>query len=120
MITTLVGTPFQPNFEDTVLLLEDTAVKPYQIDRMVTQLRLSGCLKGVRGLVFGEMPDCDQHPEQGYTIDELLKELTAGMGVPVMVGFPTGHTVSPAWTLPFGVRARLDSDGLSLLEGAVV
>jgi muramoyltetrapeptide carboxypeptidase len=119
LIAALVGTPYQPNFEDTVLLLEDTAVRPYQIDRMMTQLRLSGCLNGVRGLIFGQMPDCDQHPEQGYTIDGLLKELTEGMGVPVMFGFPSGHTISPAWTIPFGVRARLDSEGLSLLEGAV-
>jgi muramoyltetrapeptide carboxypeptidase len=120
LVSALVGTPFQPDFENTVLLLEDTAVRPYQIDRMMTQLRLSGCLNGVRGLIFGEMPDCEQHPQQGYTMDELLRELTAGMNVPVMFGFPTGHTVSPAWTLPLGVRVRLDSEGLSLLEGAVV
>jgi muramoyltetrapeptide carboxypeptidase len=119
LITALMGTPYLPNFEDTVLFLEDTAVRPYQLDRMITQFRLSGCLKGVRGLIFGEMPNCDQHPEQGFTVEELLRDLTAGLGVPVMFGFPTGHTVSPAWTLPFGVRARLDSDGLSLLEGAV-
>jgi muramoyltetrapeptide carboxypeptidase len=119
LITALVGTPFLPSFEDTLLLLEDSAVRPYQIDRMLMQLRLSGCLKSVRGLIFGEMPDCDQHPGQGYTIGELLQDLTADLGVPVMFGFPTGHTVSPAWTLPLGIRARLDEGGLSLLQGAV-
>jgi muramoyltetrapeptide carboxypeptidase len=119
LITALVGTTFLPSFEDTLLFLEDTAVRPYQIDRMLTQLRLSGCLEAVRGLIFGEMPDCDQHPEQGYTIEELIRDLTADLGVPVLFGFPAGHTVSPAWTLPFGIRARLDQDGLSLLQGAV-
>jgi muramoyltetrapeptide carboxypeptidase len=119
LITALVGTPFLPSFEGSLLLLEDTAVRPYQIDRMLTQLRLSGCLESVRGLIFGEMPNCDQHPDQGYTIEELLRDLTADLGVPVLFGFPTGHTVSPAWTLPLGVRARLDSEGLSLLQGAV-
>jgi muramoyltetrapeptide carboxypeptidase len=119
LITAMVGTPFLPSFEDSLLFLEDTRVRPYQLDRMLTQLRLSGCMKGIRGVIFGEMPDCDQHPDQGYTIEELLYDLTADLDVPVMFGFPSGHTVSPAWTIPFGIRARLDADGLSLLEGAV-
>jgi muramoyltetrapeptide carboxypeptidase len=119
LITAMVGTPYLPGFEDTLLLVEDTAVRPYQIDRMLTQLRLSGCLNSVRGLIFGEMPDCDQHPDQGYTIEELLRDLTADLGVPVLFGFPTGHTISPARTLPFGIKARLDEHGLHLLQGAV-
>lgn len=119
LVTALVGTPYLPGFEDAIVFLEDEAVKPYQIDRMLTQLRLAGCFDGVRGLVFGEMPGCHQHPDQGYRLEELLKELTGYLGVPVLTGFPSGHTVSPAQTLPFGSRARIDSEGLHLLEGAV-
>jgi muramoyltetrapeptide carboxypeptidase len=115
----LVGTSYLPSFEGAILFLEDTGVRPYQIDRMLTQLRLAGCLEGVRGLVFGEMPDCDQHPDQGYSTEELISDLTAEFAVPVMFGFPSGHTTAPAWTLPLGIRARLDAGGLSLLEGAV-
>ena len=119
LITALVGTPFLPSFDGAILFLEDTNVRPYQIDRMLKQLRLAGCLDGVRGLVFGEMPNCQQHPDQGYRTDELLGDLTADWGVPVMFGFPSGHTVTPTWTLPFGVWARIEASGLRLLEGAV-
>ena len=119
LVTALVGTPYLPSFDDAILFLEDANVKPYQIDRMLTQLRMSGRLEGVRGLVFGEMPGCVQHPEQGYGLDELLTDLTAGLGVPVLLGLPSGHTLSPGITIPLGVRARIDSSGLRLLEGAV-
>jgi muramoyltetrapeptide carboxypeptidase len=119
MVAALVGTPFLPSFEGAILFLEDTQTKPYQIDRMLTQLRLSGLLNGIRGLVFGEMPGCEQHPDQGYTLPEMLREWTSYLKVPVLFGFPSGHTRSKGLTLPLGVRARLDGEGLTLLEGAV-
>ncbi len=120
LVSALVGTPYLPGFSDAIVFLEDTSVKPYQIARMLQQLRLAGNLEGVRGLVFGEMPDCEQHASQGYELDEVLKDATQQLGVPVLSGFPSGHSVSAAQTLPFGVRARVDEDGLTLLEGAVV
>lgn len=119
MLVALVGTPYLPSFRDAILFLEDTQTKPYQIDRMLTQLRLSRRLEGVRGMVFGEMPGCQQHPEQGYRLQEMLRDWTADLGVPVLFGFPSGHTVSRALTIPLGVRARVGAEGLTLLEGAV-
>lgn len=120
LITALVGTSYLPSFGDAIVFLEDTAVKPFQIDRMLWQLRVSGALEGARALIFGEMPGCEQHPSQGYHLDDVLRDQTAELGVPVLAGFPSGHCVSPAMTLPFGVRARVDDDGLTLLEAAVV
>ncbi len=119
IVAALAGTRFLPPFRGAILFLEDTETKPYQIDRMLTQLRLAGLLDGIRGLVFGQMPGCAQHPDQGYTLQEMLRDWTAYLRVPVLFGFPSGHTHSKGLTLPFGVRARLDGDGLSLLEGAV-
>lgn len=120
LVTALVGTPYLPSFDGAILFLEDIGVRPYQIDRMLRQLKLAGLLEGLRGLVFGEMPDCQQHPEQGYETDELLADLTKDWRIPVLFGMPSGHTVSPAITVPLGVQVRIDSDGLTLLEGAVV
>lgn len=120
IVAALVGTPFMPSCENAILFLEDTLVKPYQIDRMLTQLQLAGCLHSIRGLVFGQMVRCEQHPDQGYTLEEMIRDWTAPLGVPVSFGFPSGHTETDAMTLPLGIRARLDDTGLHLLEGAVV
>jgi muramoyltetrapeptide carboxypeptidase len=119
IIASLVGTPFLPSFEGSILFLEDIQVKPYQIDRMLTQLRLAGRFEGLRGLVFGQMPGCEQHPDQGYTLTEMLAGWTADLQIPVLFGFPSGHTLSDTMTLPLGVQSRLEGSGLSLLEGAV-
>jgi muramoyltetrapeptide carboxypeptidase len=119
ILVSLVGTPYLPSFEDAILFLEDAQTKPYQIDRMLIQLRLAGLLDGVRGIVFGEMPDCEQHADQGYRLQDMLRDWTAELRVPVLFGFPSGHTRSDGLTLPLGVRARLDGDGLTVLEGAV-
>jgi len=119
IVAALAGTRFLPSFAGAILFLEDTQTKPYQIDRMLTQLRLAGLLDGVRGLVFGEMPGCEQHPDQGYTLQEMLRDWTSYLRVPVLFGFPSGHTTSKGLALPLGARARLDDDGFTLLEGAV-
>ncbi len=119
IVAALAGTRFLPSFKGSILFLEDTQTKPYQLDRMLSQLRLSGLLDGVRGLVFGEMPGCEQHPDQGYTLQEMLRDWTSYLKVPVLFGFPSGHTRSKGLTLPLGAQARLDADGLTLLEGAV-
>ena len=120
ILAALAGTPFATSFRGAIAVLEDIAVKPYQIERMLTQLSLAGLLDGVRGIVFGLMPGCTQHPDQGYTTAELLARFVEPLGVPTVFGFATGHTGdAPCRTVPFEVRARLDGDGLTLLEGAV-
>lgn len=120
ILAALAGTPFALPFRDAIAVLEDISVKPYQIERMLTQLSLTGLLDGVQGIVFGQMPGCTQHPDQGYTTAELLARLTERFGVPVVFGLATGHTEGePCRTVPFEVRARMDADGLTLLEGAV-
>ncbi len=120
ILAALAGTPFATSFRGAIAVLEDISVKPYQIERMLTQLALAGLLDGVRGIVFGRMPGCTQHPEQGYTTAELLARLSERFEVPAVFGFATGHTdEARCRTVPFEVRVRMDADGLTLLEGAV-
>ena len=66
-----LGTPYEIKTAGTILFLEDVAAKPYQIDRMLMQLKLAGKFEGVRGIVFGEMRDCLQTANQGYTLEEV-------------------------------------------------
>ena len=109
LVVASLATPWEIDTEGALLFLEDVDTKPFQIDRMLTQLRLAGKLAGVRGIAFGEMKGCVQHPDQGYTLDEVLAELTQGLGVPVVSGLPCGHTSGVNRLLPFGVAATLDA-----------
>ena len=121
LVASLVGTPWATGFRGAIAVLEDIGTKPFQIERMLMQLRLAGALDGVRGFVFGEMPGCVQHPAQGYTMRDLLRRLTAPFGVPAVFRFATGHTEpgSPCRTVPFELPARMDHEGLTLLEAPV-
>ncbi len=104
-----LGTPFAFDPPDgCVLFLEDVNERPYRIDRMLTQLRLSGLLGRARALIFGEMRGCDE-PGGTVTARETIARLTTGFPGPVLFGFPSGHTSGPCWTLPFGVDVRVES-----------
>ena len=106
-ITASLGTPyaFDPP-SGCVLFLEDVAERPYRIDRMLTQLRLSGILGRASALVFGEMARCDE-PGGNPAARQVVADLTAGFPGPVVYGLPSGHAAGPTLTLPFGVRARV-------------
>lgn len=101
-----LGTPyaFDPP-QDCILFLEDVAERPYRLDRMVTQLRLSGILARARAVVWGELPRCDEGAG-GPAARAVVADLFADFPGPVLFGFPSGHTTGASWTLPFGVRAR--------------
>jgi muramoyltetrapeptide carboxypeptidase len=88
------------------LFLEDVNERPFRIDRMLTQLRLSGVLGRAHALVFGEMRGCDE-PGGTVTAKTVIARMTADFQGPVIFGFPSGHTTGPCWTLPLGVRVRV-------------
>lgn len=122
MLTASLGTPYEIQTEGTLLFIEDIAVKPYQIDRMLMQLKLAGKLIGVRGLLFGEMTDCSQTANLGYTLEDVIMRIVGGLGVPVAFGVRSGHVASANLTLPLGVEAELSVTGsgvkLRILEAA--
>jgi muramoyltetrapeptide carboxypeptidase len=123
LVVSTLGTGYEIDTTDSILVLEDIDAKPYQIDRMITQLKHARKFDSVRGVVFGEMLDCMQHPNQGYTLEQVLLDLLAEFSFPVLFGFATGHTSRPNVIVPFGVRARLDLTSAAalfeLLEPAV-
>ena len=123
LLAASLGTPFEIHTEGTILFLEDIAAKPFQIDRMLMQLKLAGKLKGVRGMIFGEMRDCAQAVNQGYTLEEVVLRVVGDLGVPVAYGLRSGHVTAGNITLPFGVRSALIVRGgqmnLRIMEAAV-
>jgi muramoyltetrapeptide carboxypeptidase len=122
MLVASLGTPFEIRTDGIILFVEDVATKPYQIDRMLMQLRLAGKLDNVHGLVFGEMLDCVQTANQGYTLEEVVTRVVKDLAVPVAYGLRSGHVSRENVTLPLGVRAALKVSGqaasLTILEAA--
>jgi muramoyltetrapeptide carboxypeptidase len=121
ILVAALGTPYDIQTAGTILFLEDLAAKPYQIDRMLMQLKLAGKLQGVRGIVFGEMLDCRQGPTQDYTLEEVVLRIVGDLGIPVAFGLRSGHVSRANTTLPIGVKARLEVGGevrLKILESA--
>lgn len=116
-----LGTPFGLTLDrPAILFLEDVGERPYRVRRMLTQLKLAGVLANVRGVVLGDLRSCDEPggPAACDTVRDVLDDLSG----PIIAGFPSGHGDAPLWTLPFGVRARLDTTGgpsLTILEPAV-
>lgn len=118
-----LGTPYSFAPPDgCILFLEDVAERPYRVDRLLTQLRLSGVLAKAAGLVFGEMPGCDE-PGGAPAVKDVIREITRGCRGPVLFGLPSGHTTGATLTLPLGTRATVrsaPSPALIIEEAAVV
>lgn len=119
-----LGTPYQIKTAGKIFFLEDLAAKPYQIDRMLMQLKLGGHLDEVKGILFGEMLDCRQTQIQDYTLQDVILRVVGDLGIPVAFGVKSGHVSSGNITLPFGIQADLsvrEKDvKLKIMESAVV
>jgi muramoyltetrapeptide carboxypeptidase len=122
LLVASLGTPYEIHTAGTILFIEDTAEKPFQVDRMLMQLKLAGKFEDVRGIVFGEMLDCVQTRNQDYTLEEVILRAVGNLGVPIAYGLRSGHVSQRNITLPFGVRAALDvsekEGSLRILESA--
>ncbi len=124
MLVASLGTPYEAHTDGTVLFMEDIGAKPYQIDRMLMQLKLAGKLDKVRGIVFGEMVDCYQVKSQDYTLEEVILRVVGDLRIPIAYGLRSGHVSRQNVTLPLGVRVALEvnsqSSQLRFLESATV
>lgn len=123
VLSALVGTPWMPDMNGAVLFLEDIGEAPYRIDRMMSQLALSGLLGQVAGVIFGQCTRCA--PDRGdrgdsVSVADVMRQYLAGLRVPACIGANIGH-VSNQLSLPSGARVRLDAGAgtLSVLEPIV-
>ncbi|MGH7562567.1 MAG: S66 peptidase family protein [Gemmatimonadales bacterium] len=117
----LVGTRWFPSLDGAILFLEDVNEKLYTVDRMLAHLRSIGALDRLAGVAIGRFTEFAVGPDDGSLgLDEVLDTYLKPLGVPVAAGFPVGH-IAEQWTLPIGVRARLDAGAgtLTVLEAAV-
>jgi muramoyltetrapeptide carboxypeptidase len=107
MLVASLGTPYEIQTKGAILFIEDVATKPYQIDRMLMHLKLAGKLTEVRGILFGEMLDCNQTANQGCSLEDVVMRIVGELGIPVAYGMRSGHVSRQNITLPLGVKSRL-------------
>jgi len=107
ILAALIGTPWEPRTEGTLLFLEDVGAKPYQIDRMLWQLRKAGKFDGVTGIIFGEMLDCVSPGAAPNLLDEAILNALDSFEGPIAIGLRSGHVSRSNVTLTFGVDAEL-------------
>jgi len=119
LVSTLMGTPYEPDFRDRIVFLEDVNEAPYRIDRMLTQLWLAGKLQSAAGIAFGKFTKTEDDGNT-FSIEEIIRRRCVPLGIPVVGGLMIGH-IADKTTVPIGIMARLDGDAgsLELLEAAV-
>lgn len=117
----IIGSGYLPSWKGKILFLEDTDEKIYRMDRMMTQLRLSGVLQQLRGFVMGKCTNCSAGRGYGsLTLDEILDHYIKPLGIPAYSGAMIGH-IEDKFTLPLGVPVAIDADAgtIQLSEPAV-
>ena len=125
LICTTLATPYQPDFKNRILFLEDLDEVPYRFDRMLTHLLNASLLQQVAGIAIGTNKNCFDPKAKGckeyrQTIEDVFKERLRPLGIPIVLGLPFGHVPFNA-TLPIGVRATLDGiKGDLVIEDAAV
>jgi len=116
LVETAIGTPWELNTENAILVLEDRGMKPWQVDRALMHLKQAGKFRNVRGILLGDFPECESPVPGSPTVRDVCQRILAPLGVPLIFGAPVGHTMRPMLTLPLGVVARLSSNREGLLE----
>ena len=115
--THLLGTPVQPQLDGIILALEDVTEAPYRIDRMLTQWRMSGAFKSLRGIALGRFSRCEPPKNiPSWTVEEVLRDRLSDLGIPIVSDFPFGHEGANA-ALPVGQPVQLDADNGTLSWG---
>jgi muramoyltetrapeptide carboxypeptidase len=122
----LIGTEYDIDTENKIIFLEETTEEPYRVDRMLTQMLMSGKFDEASGIALGVFDNCEQKKENpsfenSFSLIEVLFDRLSGLGIPVVYGLSFGH-IKNKFTLPFGIKAELNSDEkiLTLLEEAVI
>jgi muramoyltetrapeptide carboxypeptidase len=110
LVLSLLGTPYQPDFSNAILFIEEICEDIYRLDRGFAQLRNCGILDRISGLVLGQFINCEVNAEStpSLSLEEMLHDYTDNLHIPIMANFPYGHGETK-YTLPVGLPARLDA-----------
>ncbi len=125
LLCSSIGTPFEVETEGCMVMVEDLNTEPYLVDTALNHLIRAGKLDGAAGFVFGTAVNLryqtvPEGPESTLSVEEMLDELIAPLGIPAIANVPVGHGKHMA-TMPLGATVRLDADAktLEVVEAAV-
>ena len=90
-----------------MLFIEDVGERHYHIDRMMNNLRLSGVLAKISGLIVGQFSDCEDDPSMGCTVYETIRRAVEPYHYPVVFNFPAGHVEE---NMPLYLNAPVEID----------
>ena len=118
MLYGLQGTQFglsKLSYQFPILMIEDIGERHYHIDRMIRNLRMSGVLAHLSGLIVGQFSDCEDDPLMQQTVYETIKEVVADYNYPILFNAPFGHVEHnlPLW---FERHASIDCGAESVLR----
>lgn len=118
LLASLCGTPYHPQTDGHIVVIEDWKEDFYALDRQFTQLRQAGLFNNIAGLLLGDFSHCN--PQAGLTLIELFQELVGDLDIPTGYGFSIGHGNVTA-TLPIGCQAQFNpqTGSLCVLESPV-
>ncbi len=111
----LCGTPYFPDLEDKIVLIEDVGEKTYHIDLMLQQLKLQKGFNKIKGLIFGSFEKCETADECDGSVDEIICRFSKSVDVPVVYNFPYGH-IKDKVILPIGKKIKMDLSSLCIRE----
>jgi muramoyltetrapeptide carboxypeptidase len=117
----MVGSPYLPDWQGTILFVEEIGEEVYRIDRMLTQLKLAGILDRISGFIFGQCKDCDpEEPDKSLSFRQMLSEHIKPLRIPAWYGSMIGH-MKDKFTVPVGALVEIDAQRgtVKLLEPAV-
>lgn len=113
LICSMIGTPYQMDLKDKIVMIEDTGEEPYRIDRMLTQLIASGELAKAAGIAFGICKGCDRSAKSStphsFTLRQVIEDRIKPLHIPAVYGLSFGHNKNN-FTFPIGLDAELNAD----------
>lgn len=121
IICSMMGTPYEINFKNSILLLEEINEEPYVIDRLLSQLLLSKTINNCKGILLGHFTNCTSNSDFSFATSELLLSKLNKLGIPIIFNVPFGHDY-PNLTFPLGVSAHYSSKSKKLIitENALI
>lgn len=117
LINNLIGTPYEIDFTDKIVFIEEVDEKPYAVDRFLSALKLSGSLNKAKGFVLGYFTNCEPTEKDSWNYEDIINQYFSNLNKPLIYNFASGHDL-PFISLPIGLEVELDATNktITILE----